>query len=396
MTPHETEGAPPAAAGAAPRRRLRPRQVALRIALAIVVGVVLLEGSLRFLLFSDALAKTRVAARLRRPELYSAAECRDYWKLEVLFSTLPRRARPHRQLDERVGWRKRDLDPATLAHVDEAKLAGRRPVLLFGDSYAQCVSSVNACWQDLLERSELAESLALLNYGVGGYGLDQMLLLARAVLDRFEAADPIVVIALLVDDDLDRPWLPLRNNPKPWFSLADGELVLHPMEETDSVSWVHAHPPRIPSYLARLLLFGSGWLRSSTAIRFTPDRGHEAGKKALDERLLDSLTAELRERELRFFFLLLHGQGALVAPGPSGWQEPFLYDYFQMRGLPFVSSKRWLLSRARVTGAKLDSFYIADGPGKNHYNDEGNAVAFEALLQGLLGHFEPYEYLAPE
>ena len=95
-------------------------------------------------------------------------------------------------------------------------------MLLFGDSFCECATPPEECWQGLLERSPLGPRFALVNYGTGGYGLDQVLLLARRVLDRWRGRDPLVVVGILVDDDLDRDALALRNFPKPRFRLADG------------------------------------------------------------------------------------------------------------------------------------------------------------------------------
>lgn len=365
----------------------------MRLALALALGLAGLEAGLRVVLFADVFDGTALATRLRRPELYSHHLCPDYWVLKVRFARERQRPREHEALDPELGWRKKEIAAGTLAHTGEAGLAGRRPVLLFGDSFAQCVPRASACWEDLFERSEFASRYALLNYGVGGYGLDQVALLARGAVARFE--DPIVVIGILVDDDLDRIYLPLRELPKPWFALdGQGELVLHPPEGHDAAAYARDHPPGIASYLGRALLFGSGWFDRRRALSWTSAADHEQEKRALAERLLLDLRDQLAARRIPFFFVLFHGRQGLESRGPYGWQEPFLYELFEREGLAFVSSKRWLRKHQREQGTAPDEFFFTQGRGLNHYDDLGIAVVFEALRQGLLGCYEPYAYLA--
>ena len=107
------------------------------------------------------------------------------------------------RFDSRLGWVSRGvLDDYD--HERRAELAGRRPVLLFGDSFAACVTEPVDCWQGWFARSERRDDEMLLNYGAGGYGLDQIALLAQSALDRWHAERPRILIGILVDDDIDR------------------------------------------------------------------------------------------------------------------------------------------------------------------------------------------------
>jgi hypothetical protein len=367
-------------------------RIGLRLAAATLLGLVLLEGSLRFLLFSDSALARRFGAELRRPANFSSRfSGREYWKLATLFEDGPD-VRPH--YDARFGWLNPDVDPATLRHADEPLLAGRRPVLFFGDSFGECFVPPEQCWQGLLERSPLAGEYRLLNYAAKGYGLDQMLLLMRAVLDLHLAARPVVVIGIQVEDDLDRCYLALRDYPKPYFTAEGDELVLQPIEHASRRDFVRADPVGIRSYAWRLALVRSGLVRPGRLPEWTGESGHVRAKKELARRILAALQAELVARELPFFFVLFHGREALKFVGPYPWQEVFLYEELGARGLAFVSAKRFLLAASSATRTPLDDYYIAQGLGLNHYDAAGNAVVFEALLDGLRGRFEPArEYL---
>lgn len=366
---------------------------ALAVCAGLALAALLVEGALRFLLFSDFAHAHGLGWQLRNPSLYAPREAgRENWKLRVPLGLEDGRRSP--DFDARFGWLTSTIDPTTLAHVDEARVGARRPVLLFGDSYAGCVAEAGTCWQDLLEASPLAARYCLLNYGVGGYGLDQVRLLMEPVLARFAQRDPLVVVGILVDDDLDRPYLALRSFPKPWFTLAGSELVLHGLEHEDANAYLRDHPVGIRSYLWRWFLFGSRLVPRRAALRWSDEADHVEAKRALDRRLLEEIERLLAARGMDSFVVLFHARRALEAPGPYSWQEPFLYAAFEELGIPFVSSKRALRAHLARTGLAAEELYLRSGPGINHYTGATIGVVFETLRDGIEGRFEPYEYLA--
>jgi len=372
----------------APRRRAR---FLLRLVVVLVLSTLALELALRFLLFGDGWA-ARAGARLRQCHLYARPGNEDdSWKLRALFSA-DHGARPHEFPDPELGWIKATIEPGTYRHAEEELLDGKRPLLVYGDSFAQCTTDRHDAFEALLERSELAERYALLNFGVGGYGVDQMYLLLRATIERYVERDPLVVVCILVDEDLDRTILSLRNFPKPRFTLAGDELVLHRPEQTSAAEFVAAHPLQIHSYLWRFLTVGSGLLPDRVAWLFLGEEDARAEKRALNARLLRAMRDLLVERGLDHFFVLFHGKSALYEVGPYSWSEPFLYDALRELELPFVSSKRFLLEDAAATGRELDDYFQPVG---SHYDVLGNAVVFRAFLAGERGEFEPAEGYLP-
>lgn len=371
---------------APPHRR---RRLLLLLCAGVGLGLLLSELVLRFVLFSDLAREMGIGWRLRNAALYTPREAgRETWKLRRL---LEDRSVPSRSPDfhPTLGWLRADVDPVTFEHASEARLGTRRPVLLFGDSYAQCVSQAELCWEDLLERDPLDARYALLNYGVGGYGLDQVFLLMESVLERFSDRDPLVVIGILIDDDLDRSYLGLRGFPKPRFTLEGSELVLHPLEQVDTFDYLAAHGLGIRSYLWRWLLFGSGWVSPATALAWTDEADHVAVKEALNRRLLEAIRDSLVRRELESFVVLFRARRSLESSGPYRWQEPLLRRTLADLGLPFVSSKRVLDERLVAGEVAIEDLYIPSGPGLNHYTAAANRIVFEALRAGLLGQFEP-------
>ena len=373
------------------RPQRRAWRLLRRAGLAAAVTLLGLELALRLLLFADVEALRRVGAPLRDESLYADhASGRAYWRLGARFHD---RSEPHPYYHPELGWLKEELDSRTLRHRDEAQLAGRRPVLLFGDSFGACVTRPEHCWEGTLERAELGERFAILNYAVGGYGLDQIYLLLARTLDLYRDADPVVIVGVLVDDDLDRCYLGVRNYPKPRFRLVADELVLVPPAARTAADYARDHPPGIASYLWRFALFGTDRVPPARAIAWTDEADHVNEKRVVAARVLEAIHDELATRELEFFFALFHGRRGVGSDGPYGWQEPLLYEFLRERAVRFVSSKRVLLAHAANTGRDPQSYFIAAGSGLNHYMASTNRIVFRALQYGLLGYSEPYEYL---
>jgi len=130
--------------------------------------------------------------------------------------------------------------PEDFRHYEESKLKGRKPILFFGDSFSACTPDVQ-CFEDILEQNAtLSRDFAVLNYGVGGYGIDQIMMLMERVLPLYP--DAIVVLGMMTLD-IDRAHLRLREAPKPKFDVVNGELQqTHHVQEpldigVDSLLW---------------------------------------------------------------------------------------------------------------------------------------------------------------
>ena len=95
-------------------------------------------------------------------------------------------------------------------------------VLIVGDSFAFGEElGDDFAWPTLLERKD--SRLAVLNFGVPGYGTDQMLLMLKEVIPRYR---PDLVIFAFIWDDFDRSLLEFREFKKPYFKLSGGNLEL--------------------------------------------------------------------------------------------------------------------------------------------------------------------------
>ena len=363
----------------------RCRRILGKAAILGITTALLVELALRWLLFAPPAALAAAALPLRRAELFANEWEQDYWKLRYVFRDPERVRMPRRHA--LLGWYAPDVDPKTYDHVKHARLAGRRPILFYGDSFTACVTPPEECWQGLLDASPLAADFTLLNYGVGGYGLDQTYLLARESLALYAQERPLVVIGILIDDDMDRIRLRMRGWPKPYLvPAADGSLVLDEPVAADETEFLAHHPLALFSYAWRYLLCGSGLVPSAIENRWTRRGPALTTTRERATLVLDALAETLRAQDVEYFFLLFHGPSAQAPSGTlphGGWRETFLVSELQRLNLPYV------LSSVELAHSNAGALYFDDGSvRRSHYTPEGNRVVFGALVRGIEGRFE--------
>lgn len=378
---------------AAPTSPPRRRRIWWRVLLVLLVSGLALEAGLRLLLFHSAPGGRFDA--LRQAHLFADRDSLEYFELKHVLSD-PEKRRPTRH-DAQLGWTHQRFEATTYDHQNRARLAGRRPVLFYGDSFAACVTQPADCWQGLLEASPLGRELCLMNYGVGGYGFDQTCLLVHATLDLWQASAPIVVVSLLVDADLDRAALPFFSWPKPdWIVDADGHAQVDGPVPDGNDAWIGEHGIAIQSYLWRWLLHGSGLLPDGWVARLSGQAAHEERVRALTRSLLDQLQADLDARGLEWFVLVFHGMKHFradpeadpegEAQGPAeDWREPFFLHELDTRGIRYVSSRGELAAALEDPRREVFDYFVRQGPSKRHYTALGNQVVFQALRRGLEG-----------
>ncbi|MCB0791163.1 MAG: hypothetical protein H6595_06030 [Flavobacteriales bacterium] len=277
------------------KERLRNIGIALGMGL---ITLVLAELTIRWVLFGQG----KAFSNLRRPELYArnypdttgAIFSEEYWKLYTLLGGAERPpATPHPLL----GW-VGHFDRTTYAPMYAPPANGRRPVLLFGDSFAQCVEAT--CFEDILNAdSAFAREHYLVNYGVGGYGLDQIDLLYRQVVDRYE--HPFIVFSMMTRD-MERAMFSARIGEKPFFTLRGDSLALQNVPiDPDARAWFADHGPGIPSYLGRLVAHVV--LKDSLASEAATVRFKE-GMRRLNEALMRDAIDDMNDRHIDHLVLV--------------------------------------------------------------------------------------------
>jgi hypothetical protein len=365
--------------------RRRRRRIAALL-LAPVLGCLACEGILRWLLFSDSALAERWGGSFRDAGLYvSTVDCDDYHELRYLFSPRERLGfeAPHAEL----GWVGPAFARDDLRHADEERLGGRRPVLLFGSSYAACCYK-GACFEELLEASELGRDHCLLNYGVQAYGLDQAQLLLSKVVPRAAPLDPVVVLALVVDGDLRRSMVSFFAAPKPRYVREADELRLELPDERDPIAYLERHPPGISSYLWRYVAYGTGLLRGPSDARSELERRRRQECREVNHRILGQVHAELDALGLEHFVLLFYSRRSFPpVGGPSSDEQPLL-EFLHDAGIPFVDARRFIEEEVGVSAGRLDELFLQDGIGKGHPSERGTEVLFQALELGLQRRYD--------
>ena len=370
---------------------MRPKAVAGRVARGFRVALISLglvwgagELGVRWLLFGEGTVPETLGATLRDPNRFAdALSDDDFWKLQRSFQddrNSDQFKRPHPDL----GWVSANVRSRSLAHCAERTLRGRRPVLLYGDSFAHCVVPTEDCWETLLDESPLADKLCMLNFGTCAYGLDQIVLLLERSVDRYVSENPVVVIGILIDEDLDRCALSFRGHPKPRVTETSGGFTWEYPGLASAEVWVEDHPPEISSYLGRLLMSSGlvppAWRGKSKAPMI-------ALKQRSATWLLKRARDLLRERNLEHFVVLF--QGERLASGSEGvdWREAFLLRSLEELQIPYVSSREALFANHVATGRVASDYFIAGGAFSGHFTAVGNEAVFPAIVAGLTRNY---------
>jgi hypothetical protein len=245
----------------------------------------------------------------------------NYWKLNYLFNRPIDFDYPHTQL----GWS--GFFYRSYEHLNEKDIKNRRPVLLFGDSFAMCSDTVQ-CFEDILNSDEeFSKNNYLLNYGVGGYGVDQISILFNEAVDRFK--NPIVIFSLLTSD-MDRSLLQARDGQKPYFVLEKNELILKGTPiSLSSNDFFHKNPPDIHSYL-----FNKYKGSNLNIFKNQEDELEQYiyKSKALNKAILLKTIQKLKENKTDFLFLIFHPEHF----SSNDWRLEFLKELFINNDVPYL------------------------------------------------------------
>jgi hypothetical protein len=366
-------------ASQSPRRRWRGPLLALCVSAALIVA---LELTLRLAVHSAAVRDWPLLGVLGDPANFGEpASDEAYWNV-VHWRTAAHDTRGHPRHDRRLGWHSGRLASGTLEHADEGALDGRRPVLLFGDSFAEGIWPETADdFTTLFARSDLADAFALLNHGSGGYGLDQIVLLLSDVLPRHAGRRPLALVSLLVDDDIDRCVLAFRVWPKPRLAIEGGRLI----GEERPV-------PTLGEYLEHHQALGGLWIDDFGShlwrrLDGSGRAGLEGEKQALARALLERAVGELRGAGVEFLFVLFRQGNSIQDPAACGWRARLCVETLDRLDAPWVDVGPAIAAHAARSGRQVWDYFLPAGHrGAGHYAPLGDAIVFEVLREGLREH----------
>lgn len=352
-----------------------------------VVVLAICEMLLRSALFSDWL----VVSTLRQPWRYADATLdENYWKLRVIFNdsapALRVETAPAGRIDADLGWAPPQTGDNPLGLTSDTPYRVEdidEPVLFYGDSFVAGAGLARMSHRipQLLDR-RLA-TRPVLNYGVGGYGLDQVFIRFRSTVDTFD--DPLVLVGILTDD-VDRSIFGIRIGPKPYFEIADGELVVRntPVELSPD-AYVASNPPSISSYLARFVMFR---LRSVLPKRwFDGLLGYDdihRNNLEVNRRILEEMRSIAEDRGITIACVLFYSREEIHAP--ADWRETFLMEALDRAGIPYFDSKQHLQQALSFEGLTPDDVYYDVN---NHLNERGNTLVADGIAAWLAGPGHP-------
>lgn len=349
------------------------KSVVACVAISLVLGVTFLlcELGFRTLLLSQ----VTFMEGFRNPSLYADHLSSDnWWKLYHAFHKPVNATTKHPH--SLLGWANETFSEETYLHTEAAQVGGRRPVLLYGDSFTQCIFPKDDCFQGILNKDqEFSRTHYVLNYGVAGYGVDQMYLLLQNSLPLYH--HPHVIVGIYTRD-LDRSILSFFVGPKPYFEVVEDELALQgtPIVQ-DPSAYQDDYPPQIWSYLYRLWLHQEGRpFRLRQYLRGTDTA--QAKKQRVNEQLVDEMLREIERRHLPVVFIIFSDPEQIKE---VGWREEFLAELFTRRGVPYISSRDVINKDMQRHAKPLEAYFM---PNDNHPNAYQTRLIAQELQRHLL------------
>jgi hypothetical protein len=225
----------------------------------------------------------------------------------------------------------------------------------------------------------------MMNYGVGGYGLDQVYLMIKGSIDRYADRKPIVIIGMLIENAFERTVLSFREWPKPRLSLANGVLQLGEPLHDGFDRYMEEHPLRIQSYLARYLAHRSAVLPEWLRDEWRGDGPKTQEKQAIARQLFIEIERELGRRGIEHAYVLFHTRGAMSPSSSWPWQEELAREMCAKLGARLLSTRAYLWAANGGAPKEPSRFYQHTSPTVGHLNSLGNAIAFETLCDAIEG-----------
>ena len=335
---------------------------------SLVLSILSAECLLRAFLYVDFL---KIPA-WRNPALYAGYSDDDaYWELHHHFDGewYPNSSD---MIHPVLGWsqdRIRAGNPLGLFDDTVSRLSSeKRKILFYGDSYVK--GGAESDFQLPVFLTNQMKNTAVVDFSVGGYGLDQSYLMFT--LTHEKARKPYILMVILFDD-LDRSILSVRTYQKPYYVLENNLLKLSGVPvDTDPVHYLRTHPPKIRSYLAG---YASQTLRrKSKSLDSYLSRIPE--KQQINSAILAQLKRDCLEKQYPLEVVIFYDPTSLQV---STWQERFLKEKLEELQIPYFDTKPILLAYANAHNIPLLQLYDATW----HHNNLGNSVLGQKLLEHL-------------
>jgi hypothetical protein len=250
-------------------------------------------------------------------------------------------------------------------------------VLLYGDSFAVCHTSKDECFQGMLNReADFKGTHHLVNYGVSGYGIDQVYLLYTKTIDYYRS--PLVIVGIL-NYDLDRSYTPVTWGLKPFFRVEEGRLKCYHSHLTSNIDDFFFHnPPTIVSYLWRLFVHAgplpkkvAGWFKSREEPRIEI--------RAISEAILLEMSEDMKRRGIPHVFIIFEWPERMI--DPPDWRVHFLIELFRRNDIDFILPREAIIGGDDGSMFCWEKYVVGDG----HPNASYNRLVCEQIRSWLVG-----------
>lgn len=354
----------------------RPRRAAVAIA---AMAAVMLGSVLVSLLIAE--------AGFRVVNGISLADTTDFRLAGVRTKRIGERA----MLDDHLGW---TLKPEFRSegfntigfgfrrNFDE-KDVRTGSILAVGDSFTEGFDEVkdDGTWPAHLEKMM---GVPVVNGGVAGYAVDQILLRAEQLMPIIQ---PKTLIIGFTEVDIYRSALSDSGAPKPYFTIENGELKYHPPGNVELKAEESAIGAALRTALGYSALSDHLFSRLAPAFWYP----HQAmNYKEVDNqpmeiacRLLDRTKKLADERNIRTLVFMQYA-GALVLEEPDIIDDmKTLTACVQKAGIQVVDQFAPLKQLTRGSEDLVAEYYTPDGQEFGHMTSKGNEHAAQVLAEAL-------------
>ena len=332
----------------------------LTLGIIFLINFLIGEALLRVAVFSD----LALFAPIRKAQYFTSYGSNDYYKLRNFFAVQHVDKTKRKQLfpQPELGW-VGDFSADNYQHNKQDEIKGRQVVLLFGDSFANCMNNP-VDYQNILEQDkEFSGSYYLLNYAVDGYGLDQIYLLLTKALSLYN--NPIVMFSFTTID-LDRSLVRMTVPQKPYFVVKRDTLYLQKPAQKSIDEFVSIHHPMIRSYFYSFvksivfLIYHNAFCPDASV--FGDDAERIGPIKRVNKLILMRTIGLLESKNIKYKIFVFHTNWRGESPiNNNDWRDSFLLGLFEDLKVHPIWSKSLIQRDALATGTPFHHYFLSDG-----------------------------------
>jgi hypothetical protein len=365
----------------------------LLVILSVGVTFGLCEYIFRKALFTS--DNNKAFDKYRQHFLYADTWDENYWKLAQIWKIIkPIKTHPF------LGWNFKGWKQ-TLFHSEVQNLNGKRPVLLYGDSFAQCVEGTTPFETFLNHDSAFTENYHFINYGTGAYGVDQIYTMFKCTFMHYN--NPVVIFSFLTDD-LVRSCLYFREGQKPVYHVQDdGSLKLDTSRYIlSNESYIMKYPPQITSYLWRKFLYSNvNFLPKKITQYLTGEATNRKKVIDLNQKIITDVIRLLRESKTDFIFLVFQEKEDYQFKEKDNWRVNFIRKILNENHVQYIWAEDLIRDKINLQDTiALDKYHIKnDGHPTTEFihliADQIKKHVMNADYEKFEKHLTKNEYIVP-